>query len=313
MPIQLTHEDLRKIWPKAPETVISVFVAKQHLLDKAGITHTRTRLSIACSQVEHECGGYALPKLTENINYSAERAAEIWPGRFPGGAAQVRAKYGTDKGWQLKMFDDVYGNRMGNRPGTSDGSKFIGRGGPQITGRDGYRETGRRAGVPLEDRPDLAGAYEYQPEILCAFWVWKNLNPVADAGGLRAVTKPWNGGFIGMADREAKMRGNDPVIERMKIVERVIPVAKEMPGNPPTPTPPKEVLDATTVNERRTQKAGVGTAAGGTIAEGSSMAAKEPLITPWVTYTCIGVGVALIVITAVMVARKHAAVVRNWF
>lgn len=150
MTIQLTRSAMRQIFPRAPQAVIDA--DWQTMLDGAGITHTRTRLSYFLGNIEHECGGFTIPKLTENINYTAARMAAVWPNRFASAAAVV-AKYGSAPGWQRRAFDDIYGNRMGNRPGTRDGSTFIGRGGPQVTGRDGYASVGKRAGRDLVANP----------------------------------------------------------------------------------------------------------------------------------------------------------------
>ncbi|MGJ5136302.1 MULTISPECIES: hypothetical protein [unclassified Bradyrhizobium] len=59
---------------------------------------------------------------------------EVGPNRFAWVAA-VRARFGTVPGWQLKAFDEIYEDHMGNRPGTHDGLTYIGRGGPQWNGR----------------------------------------------------------------------------------------------------------------------------------------------------------------------------------
>jgi putative chitinase len=223
MPLRLEKGDWRALFPKAPQAIIDAFVAGSASLDTAGITETRTRLAYALANVEHECGGYAIPNLTENIKYTAERMAKVWPKRFASAAA-VRAKYGTAKGWQMKAFDDIYGNRMGNRKGTSDGSTYIGRGGPQITGRDGYIEVGKRCGLDLVNDPGLATAPEHQPAILAAFWSWKNLNKFADAGDFIGGVKSWNGGTNGLADRKIQMAGNDPIIKRLSNVAALMPV-----------------------------------------------------------------------------------------
>jgi predicted chitinase len=315
MTIQLTPEGLRKIFPRAPESVIAAFVNKQAALDKAGVSHTRTRLSHFFANIEHECGGFTIPRLTENINYTHARAAAVWPNRFRD-AAHVREKYGDAPGWQLRMLDDVYGNRMGNRPGTRDGSRYIGRGGPQWTGRDGYSELEKRSGLPAVATPESAAVYEKQPEVCVAFWDWKNLNALADAGNFRGVVKRWNGGTNGMADRLAKLEGNDPFIKRLENVERTLPTAKELPGSPPTKTPPKEVIDATTKKERATQKAGAGSVAAGGVGEATKAGTEvptTPLLSPLVTYTMIGVGVVIVIVSAVLIAQKKAAVIRNWF
>ena len=220
--LKLTEADWRAIFPKAPDDVIDAFVADKRALDKAGITHSRTRLAYALANVEHECDGFSIRNLTENINYTAKRMAEVWPNRFSSAEA-VREKYGTVKGWQKKAIDDIYGGRMGNKEGTNDGSTFIGRGGPQITGRDGYSQVGRRAGLDLENNPELAASPEHQPAILAAFWEWKNMAKFADKGDFKGCVKAWNGGTNGIADRKLKLKGNDPIIERLNNVAAVMP------------------------------------------------------------------------------------------
>lgn len=227
MPLILRKADWEEIFPKAPASVIDALANGIDLLGKVGITHTRTRLAYALANVEHECSGYSIPKLTENIKYSAERMAYVWPKRFSS-ADQVRQRYGTGKGWQQKAFDDIYGNRMGNRPGTSDGSTYIGRGGPQITGRDGYREVGKRCGLDLVNEPELATLPEHQPAILAAFWSWKDLNPLADAGRFRDCVKKWNGGLNGFADRKELMAGNDPIIRRLTNMAAIMPKIEQL-------------------------------------------------------------------------------------
>lgn len=226
--LKVTAADWRNIFPRAPQAVIDAFVKDNQALADAGILDTKRRFSWCMANVEHECGGFAIPRLTENINYSAERMASVWPNRFgkPAatvGKAAVQRKYGTAPGWQKKAFDDIYGSRMGNRPGTHDGSTYIGRGGPQVTGLDGYAEVGKRSGLDLVNHPELAGVYENQPKIIAAFWSWKNMNHFADRNDWKGAVRAWNGGTNGIADREALMRGNDPIIARLNIVNSVEP------------------------------------------------------------------------------------------
>jgi len=324
MSIQLTATGLRQIFPRAPQAVIDA--DWQAMLDKGKVSHTRTRLSYLFANVEHECGGFTIKNLTENINYSHLRAAQIWPGRFPGGADQVRVKYGGAPGWQLKMFDDVYGNRMGNRPGTHDGSTFIGHGGPQWTGRDGHEALARYLsellGLPrmtAEEAVRYAISYPAQPAVCVAFWMWKNLNAKADIGDFKGAVKLWNGGQIGMADRLAQMEGNDPFIKRFDNVETILPKAKGLPGAPPTPTAPPEVIDNATKNERRLRNAGgIGAGSGG-VNEATKTGTQVPdkpganFLPTVAAYALIGVGVAVVIVAIILIARKKAAVVANWF
>lgn len=220
--IKLSTDALRAIFPRAPQEVIDAFAAKQGLLTKAGINANRSRMAYFFANIEHECGGFTIRNLTENINYSAARMAQVWPNRFRSAAA-VQAKYGTAAGWQKKAFDDIYGNRMGNRPGTHDGSTYIGRGGPQWTGRDGYAALERLTGIPAVADPTLASQFDKQPEVCTAFWTWKNLNRFADAGDFIGCVKAWNGGTNGLADRLHLMAGNDPIIKRLESVSVIAP------------------------------------------------------------------------------------------
>ena len=114
MAIHLTAADMRALFPKAPKAVIDDFVNKQDtILGPAGINHTRQRLKFFFANIEHECDGFALRGLTENTNYTHARMAAVWPNRFRS-AQDVRDKFGSARGWQLRALDEIYGNRMGN-------------------------------------------------------------------------------------------------------------------------------------------------------------------------------------------------------
>jgi putative chitinase len=196
---------MRAVFPNAPDTIINAFVEKQGVLSVVGLNQTRQRLAYCFANLHAETSGFTIKNLTENINYTAARMAAVWPGRFRS-AADVQAKYGTAPGWQQKAFDDIYGRaELGNRPGTSDGSRYIGRGGPQVTGRDGYAEVGKRIGVDLVSAPDLASNHALQPDIAAAFWDWKGMNRYADAGNFIGCVKAWNGGTNGLLERQSQL------------------------------------------------------------------------------------------------------------
>lgn len=301
--VQLTPDALRKIFPQAPQIYLDGLMAHKSALDKAGITATRTRLAYCLANVEHECGGFTIKNLTENINYTHARAAQIWPSRFSS-AGDVAAKFGTQPGWQLNMFDSVYGNRMGNRPGTKDGSRYIGRGACQITGRDGYSEMQRRTGIPCVDKPELAAAPENQADQIAGFWAWKNMNPLADAGNFTGVVKRWNGGTIGMADRQHRMAGNASAIAALAIRDGL----KELDGGPTPNKPPKDVVDDATKNEKRVRNGGAATTAAG----GATEVAKPSPVPSAIPWIAIAVGVAVTVIAIVLIARKVKSIKENW-
>lgn len=221
-----------KLCPNAPKTINAAFVAKQHLISE--ILQTPERLALAIANIYAETSGYALSGLIENIHYTAAQTAHEWPNRFKS-AADVQAKYGTAPGWQNKAFDSIYGDRMGNRPNTSDGSQFIGRGGPQLTGRDEYGEIGKAIGKDLLSNPSLASSPDLQPDILGAYWRIKNFSKYADAGNIVEARKIWNGGTNGLAVVESEYP------KLLKIIKSYTPTTAAVVVAAPTATKDDEL------------------------------------------------------------------------
>jgi putative chitinase len=234
--VRLSLATLRAIFPGAPAAVINAFVEKQGVLTAVELNRTRQRLAYCFANLHAETGGFTIKSLTENINYTAARMAVVWPNRFASAAA-VQAKYGTAPNWQMKAFDDIYGNRMGNRPDTSDGSRYIGRGGPQIAGRDGYAEIGRRIGVDFVDHPDVAASPALQPDIAAAFWAWKGMNRFVDASDIVGCVKAWNGGTNGLAERQSQLARILPILQKAEWGEVIAAPVKPPPDPISVSTP----------------------------------------------------------------------------
>jgi putative chitinase len=93
---------------------------------------------------------------------------------------------------------------LGNvHPG--DGRRYKGRGPIQVTGRDNYRRFGRKLGIDLERRPELASAPSIGLMVSCAYWAHHDLNDLADRDDLLMITRRINGGLNGLADRRARL------------------------------------------------------------------------------------------------------------
>ena len=140
-----------------------------------------------------------LTVFVENLNYSATRLCQVWPGRFPNEIAAQPFEHNPEK-----LAERVYGMRtsLGNtEPG--DGYAFRGRGLIQITGRANYQKYGEIIGVDLIAEPDKAAWLTIAPRIAAAFWASHNLNPLADADDLRGITLAVNGGLTGFDARKA--------------------------------------------------------------------------------------------------------------
>ena len=190
----LTKAALRSIFPKAPDVDLDAFIASGiQALQDAGILEMANRLQYFLAQLGHESNG--LTHKEENLNYSASRLMEIWPGRFP--TLEIAKKYANSP---EKLANFVYGGRLGNvNPG--DGYRYRGRGYIQLTGRETYREVGQIAGLDLEGQPELASKPENAIKIACAFWTWKGINKACDIGDFTGVTQKVNGGTNGLSDR----------------------------------------------------------------------------------------------------------------
>lgn len=219
----LTKTALRAIFPRAPEADLEAFVTfGMEALKNAGILEMANRLQYFLAQLGHESNG--LTHKEENLNYSAQRLTEIWPGRFP--TLEVAKKYAMNP---EKLANFVYGSRMGNtEPG--DGYRYRGRGYIQLTGRETYREVGEIAGLDLEANPELAAKPENAIQIACAFWTWKKINKQCDIGDFTGVTQRINGGTNGLNDR----------LDWLKKVKTVVTSTTNggvTPTTPPKPTP----------------------------------------------------------------------------
>jgi putative chitinase len=137
-------------------------------------------------------------QLEENLWYSTpERLCAVWPSHFASIAAAV-----PYVGNPSLLANYVYAGRNGNGDiASGDGSAFRGRGLIGITGRANYLTIAQIAERPYIDHPELLA----QPSDAClsaaAFWQSRNLNALADAGSIDAITRAVNGPAMLQADQ----------------------------------------------------------------------------------------------------------------
>lgn len=134
----------------------------------AGLLHSTSRLAHVMAQLGHESDGF--------------RAMEEYAS---GAAYEGRADLGNVQ--------------------SGDGRRYKGRGPIQVTGRVNYRLYGRKIGIDLERRPELASAPSIGLHVSCAYWTDKGLNTLADADDVEAITLRINGGTNGLPDRRARL------------------------------------------------------------------------------------------------------------
>lgn len=157
------------------------------------------RVAAFIAQTAVESQGFT--KLTENLNYSAERLHEVWPHRFPTIAAAQPYAHNP-----VGLANFTYANRMGNGPPES-GDGWAARGGGliMVTGMAAWRALAAFLGKTLEEtfayvRTTKEGA------VMAAAWFWEvnDLNRLAETPGVADETQRINGGQNGANDRTTR-------------------------------------------------------------------------------------------------------------
>jgi putative chitinase len=160
---------LRQIMPGLSEAKAQQYLPHlNRAMQEAGIT-TKPRQAAFLAQLAHESGG---------LRYMEEIAS--------GAAYEGRRDLGN------------------TQPG--DGTRFKGRGPIQLTGRANYEAAGRALGLDLVNNPQQAASPEVGFRVAAWFWQSRGLNTHADQGNFREITRRINGGYNGLADREAYHR-----------------------------------------------------------------------------------------------------------
>lgn len=157
------------------------------------------RIAAFLAQCAHESQGFL--HLQENLNYKAERLMQVWPKRFHDLAQAEQYAHNS-----ARLANYVYADRMGNGDAESgDGYKFRGRGLIHATGRDMYTWLSEELNIECLLNPDLLLVPRYAAWSAAAIWALnKNLNPLADTGDFKEITRRINGGYNGLDDRLAR-------------------------------------------------------------------------------------------------------------
>lgn len=160
---------------------------------------TREQVAHFLGQGHHESGGF--DNLIENLNYSAQRLAEVWPARFAlSSKAKVKVPNSLAKQIANKPIligNTVYANRMGNSE--NNGYAHRGFGVIMITGKELQDKFADFIGDPqVKALPELI-ASKYALE--SAFWyfnirnIWKYCG-VVDEASIMNVSKLINIGNV---------------------------------------------------------------------------------------------------------------------
>jgi putative chitinase len=220
---------MRDLFPDAEPGVLEALLSSSDTLQAHGILASSRRLAFFLAQIAHESGG--LSRVEENLSYSAERAAEVFPKHFASVTSAVPFARAPEQ-----LANKVYADRLGNGPPESDdGWRYRGRGLIQITGRNNYRDVGSAIGIDLEAAPDLAASARHVVDVACGYWSSNDLNRFADRDDFLGLTRKINGGENGLADRRAWLRRIATAIQKLDVdLERPMAMPSAMDAFPPT-------------------------------------------------------------------------------
>ncbi len=189
---------------KAPPDVIDGLLQAEDKIASQGALDNELRAAHMLGQCAHESSSFRT--VFENLRYSsADRLLLIFPKYFKS-LAQAKPFVRNPQ----KLANRVYADRMGNGPESSgDGFRYRGRGYLQLTGRENYTKFGKRLGVDLVGKPDLAVKPEIAWQIAAAYLATRKKSGKtafqwADENNVEAVTLIVNGGTIGLSDRRSR-------------------------------------------------------------------------------------------------------------
>jgi len=162
--------------------------------------------AIFLGQCSHETGNWK--HFEENLNYSAERLAKVWPHRYSENKEPNELAKRLQRNPEM-IANNVYANRMGNGSEESgDGWRYRGRGAIQLTGKFNYSEFSRYTKDPeIIENPDKI-ITEYIIDSAIWFFnknrLWSLCTDISNET-IKRVTKKINGGFNGLDDRIEKI------------------------------------------------------------------------------------------------------------
>lgn len=192
----VTLEQLTSFFENTEEELLATYLDPLNAAMEKYEINTPERIAMFMAQIGHESGG--LKRKEENLNYSAQRLAQVFPKYFRDVDPNDYARNPE------AIANRVYGGRMGNGPEeTGDGYRYRGRGFIQLTGKNNYQAFANAMGMAVEDAAEYLSTPEGAAMSAAWFWDMRNINPDADRGDVLTVTKKINGGTIGLADRQA--------------------------------------------------------------------------------------------------------------
>lgn len=172
--LAVTVDQLRRAAPSGDPNIIAAIAATSGAVFAKYALGSRNRVLGLLSTCLEES---QFRTLSENLNYSAERAHEVFPREFPTIASAEPYAYNPQA-----FADKVYGGRLGN-VGPNAGWLYRGQGLDQITGEDNFNLLTRLTGLDLINHPELVTSPDHMLDCAAALFVrYPGILAYCDAG-----------------------------------------------------------------------------------------------------------------------------------
>lgn len=160
--LAVTAQQLTRAAPAGDPKIIAAIAATSGAVFATHSLNSRNRTLGFLSTCLEESG---FRTLSENLNYSAERAHQVFPREFPTVASAEPYAHNPQA-----FANKVYGGRLGNvRPNA--GWLYRGQGLDQITGESNFRLLARLTGLDLVNHPELVTSPDHMLECAAALFV----------------------------------------------------------------------------------------------------------------------------------------------
>jgi putative chitinase len=208
--IAVTAYQLRRAAPAGdPNIIAAIAAASAAVFARYALTSRNRVLGFLSTCLEES----QFRTLSENLNYSAERAHQVFPREFPTVASAEPYAHNPQA-----FANKVYGGRLGNI-GPNAGWLYRGQGLDQITGQDNFRLLSRLTGLDLINHPDLVTSPEHMLDCAAAlFCHFPGILAYCDAG---AWTHVW--ALVGAGRANASVINLRAHQEALAALQRAIP------------------------------------------------------------------------------------------
>lgn len=222
MTLAVTAEQLHRAAPSGDPKIIEAIAATSGaVFAKYGLNNHARILGFLSTALEES----QFRNLSENLNYSAQRAHEVFPREFP--TVSHAALYA----YKPQAFaNKVYGGRMGN-VGPNEGWLFRGQGLIQITGRQNFEMLEKKTGLPLTTHPEMVTDPAHLCE--CSVALFVEYPSILNRCDAERWTEVWS--LVGSG------RPNNPVINlanheaALAALQKAIPALVDMPAQSAPP------------------------------------------------------------------------------